>query len=232
MIADDHDLARAGLRGLLEGEHGLQVVGEAADGREAVALCQRLQPDVVLMDLRMPGLDGLAATRAIKEQSPATSIVVVTMHENPDYLLGALKAGASGYVLKGASKREIVTAIRQVLRGGSPLAPDLAGQLLGRLATQAVGRARLPAERLTTREQEVLRLLARGQTNRDIARELAVSVSTIKAHVEHIIAKLGVSDRTEAAVRAVELGLLNAGGAPLLTRQARTRRKQGASEES
>jgi DNA-binding NarL/FixJ family response regulator len=210
VIADDHELARAGLRSMIGGEPGLEIVGEATNGREALELCRRYAPDLALLDMRMPEMDGLAATRAIKQECPRTAVIIVTMHENPDYLFEALKAGAAGYLLKDASQREVVTAVRRVLRGESLLNQDLATQLLRRLAGEASGSAVLrPPERLTPREHEVLRLLAQGQTNREIAKSLVVSVGTVKVHVEHIIAKLGVSDRTQAAVRAVELGLLS-----------------------
>ena len=209
-IVDDHQLAREGLRDMLADALDIEVVGEAANGREALLLCSRLHPDLVLMDVRMPEMDGLAATREIKQRYPETSVMMVTMHENPDYLLEALKAGAAGYVLKGATKRELVTTVRQVLRGESVLDPELATRLLRRLASEAEGngQAAPPREQLTPREREVLRLVAGGQTNQEIGRQLALSVSTVKTHLEHIIAKLGVSDRTQAAVRAVELGLL------------------------
>jgi DNA-binding NarL/FixJ family response regulator len=160
------------------------------------------------MDVRMPEMDGLAATQAIKRERPATSVIIVTMHENPDYLFEALKAGATGYILKDATQRELVAAVRQVLRGESLLNADIAVQLLRRLANDVRGKPAQPAVPLTPREVEVLRLLAQGLTNREIAGELIVSVGTVKIHVEHIIGKLGVSDRTQAAVRAVELGLL------------------------
>ena len=208
-IVDDHDLARAGLRGMLAGERGLEIVGEAVNGRQALSLCRRLRPDLVLMDVRMPDLDGLAATRAIKQECPGTSVILVTMHENPDYLLEAIKAGAAGYVLKGATKRELVSAVRRVLAGESVLEPDLTSQLLGRLAREPRRDAPTPVEPLTPREREVLRLVARGYTNQEIATELTLSLSTVKTHLEHIIAKLDVSDRTQAAVRAAELGLLS-----------------------
>jgi DNA-binding NarL/FixJ family response regulator len=206
IVADDHDLARAGLRGLLSGERGLEVVGEAANGREALLLCRRLQPDAVVMDVRMPDMDGLAVTRAIKLESPATSVILFTMYESPDYLVEALKAGAAGYLLKGAPKREIISTVRQVLAGESVLQPELVLQLLRRLSGAAQESA--PAEQLTRRERDVLRLIALGQTNREIGETLCLTVSTIKTHVEHVIDKLGVSDRTQAAVRAIELGLL------------------------
>jgi DNA-binding NarL/FixJ family response regulator len=211
IIADDHELARLGLRTMLQPEPDLEVVAEAGTGREAVELSRQLQPDLVLMDIRMPDLDGLVATRAIKEELPRTSILVVTLSEDPDYLLEALRVGAAGYVLKDASRREVVTAVRQVLSGESPLDPKLAAQLIRRLAGQAAPKEAQPArhgDELTQRELDVLRLVAEGKTNAEIAQSLFVSVGTVKVHVERIINKLGVSDRTQAAVRAVELGYL------------------------
>src|SRR5438445_163762 len=210
IIADDHELARLGLRTMLEPEPDLEVIGEAATGREAVALSSQLQPDLVLMDIRMPDLDGLMATRAIKQKLPRTSILVVTLSEDPDYLLEALRVGAAGYVLKDASRRDVVTAVRQVLSGESPLDPRLAAQLIRRLASQRPAKER-PAkhgDELTQRELDVLRLVAEGKTNAEIGQSLFVSVGTVKVHVERIIDKLGVSDRTQAAVRAIELGYL------------------------
>ena len=209
LIADDHELARAGLRSMLAGETDLTVVGEASTGREAVERCRQLQPDLVLMDVRMPELDGIGATRAIKQQCPRTSVIMVTMYENPDYLYQALKAGAAGYVLKDATQQQVLTAVRQVLDGEVLLNPSLATQLLRRLALEVPQTAQPAVETLTPREGEVLQLLAQGQTNREIARNLRVSVGTVKVHVERIIAKMGASDRTQAAVRAIELGLLN-----------------------
>ena len=209
MIADDHELARLGLRTMLAPEPDLEVVGEAATGHEAVALARQLQPDLVLMDIRMPDLDGLAATRAIKEDRPLTSILIVTLSEDPDYLLEALRAGAAGYVLKDASRREVVAAVRQVLSGESPLDPRLAAQLIRRLASHAKDEPPVRhGDALTPRELEVLRLVAEGKTNGEIAQTLYISVGTVKADVERIIDKLGVSDRTQAAVRAVELGYI------------------------
>ena len=208
VIADDHELARAGLRAMLTNQRGLELVGEAANGREALLLCRRLQPDLALLDVRMPQLDGLAACRAIKQECPATSVILVTMHENPEYLFEALKAGAAGYVLKDISQCELITAVHAVLRGESILNQELVARLLQRLASETPTQEDLPPGRLSPREREVLQLLTLGQTNREIAHKLTVSVSTVKIHVEHILAKLGVSDRTQAAVRAIELGLL------------------------
>jgi two-component system, NarL family, response regulator LiaR len=221
LLVDDHDLVREGIRAVLEGEPDLLVVGEAANGREAVELCKELRPDLVLMDVRMPEMDGLAATRAIKEELPQTSVVMVTMHESPDYLLEAIKAGAAGYILKDAAGERLVEAVRRTLEGDAPLNEGLAMQLLQRLSSKTEQNAQsLPArkkpprpmrEELTPREAEVLRLLAQGRTNPQIARIVLSSVSTVKIHVQNIISKLGVSDRTQAAVRAIELGLATSG---------------------
>jgi len=223
IITDDHALVRDGLRSMLEDEPGLEVVGEAANGREALELCRSLEPDLVLMDVRMPEMDGLEATQAIKQELPSTSVLMVTMHENPDYLLEALSAGAAGYVLKGASGDRLVNAIQRTLKGESPLNQELAAQLLRRLADKSGEEAQPPppqpqkrgyrlAEELTPRETEVLGLLARGQSNPDIAQSLSISRATAKVHVERIIRKLEVSDRTQAAVRAIELGLVSSEG--------------------
>jgi len=217
IIADDHALLRSGIRSMLHGEPGLEVVAEAADGQEALELCRRLVPDLVLMDVRMPRMDGLAATRAIKEEFPKTSVVMVTMQEDPDYLFEAVIAGAAGYVLKGATPEQLTDAVRQVLDGeflfNQKLTIDLLRSMAGREKSPTSPPGAAPSEEyvsepLTDRETEILRLLAQGQTNPQIARELVVSPGTVKSHVRHIIAKLGVSDRTQAAVRAMELGLL------------------------
>ena len=208
VIADDHELARAGLRAMLTDQRGFALVGEASNGQEALQLCRRLQPDLALIDVRMPEMDGLSTCRAVKQECPATSVILVTMHANPEYLFEALKAGAAGYVLKDVSQRELISAVQKVLHGESILNQELMARLLQRLAREAPGQEELPPGRLSPREREVLQLLTKGQTNREIARKLTVSVSTVKIHVEHILAKLGVSDRTQAAVRATEMGLL------------------------
>ena len=222
LIADDHDLVREGLLAVLEGEPDLEVVGEAKNGREALQMCRQLRPDLILMDVRMPEMDGLAATRAIKEELPTTSVVMVTMHENPDYLLEAIRAGAAGYILKDAAGERLVEAVRRTLEGEAPLNEGLAMQLLQRLAAggregerggaSVRGGRKRPAPMpggITPREVEVLQLLAQGRTNPQIAQELKVSRGTVKIHVQNIIAKLGVSDRTQAAVRAIELGIFD-----------------------
>ena len=217
LIADDHALLRAGMRAMLAGEPDIEVVGEAADGREAVGLCRELRPDLVLMDVGMPEMDGMEATRRIKAEHPEVSVLVVTANPSPDYMLDAVRAGAAGYLLKTAVRDEIFAAIRRVLRNEFPLDQDLTAHLIQRLAREAppeeparagAGHEASPPDLLTARETEVLRLLAAGTTNRRIAQEMHLSLSTVKRHVEHIIAKLGVSDRTQAAVQAAERGLL------------------------
>src|ERR687894_1212116 len=214
-IVDDHDLAREGLKDMLADEPDIQVIGEASNGREALLLCSRLKPDLMLMDVRMPEMDGLAATQEIKERYPSVSVLVVTMHENPDYLLEALKAGAAGYVLKDAPQDEVVAAVRRVREGESPLDPELAARLLRRLAVEGGANSprrvarRGPSNQLTPREFEVLGLMKLGYTNRQIADKLVISLGTAKNHVEHIISKLGSSDRTQAVVKALELGVLD-----------------------
>jgi len=207
VIADDHELARAGLRTMLIGQHGIELLAEAKNGREALEFCRRLQPDLALIDVRMPDVDGLATCRSIRQEVPTTNVILITMHENPHYLLEALRAGASAYVLKDVTQRELLATIRRVLRGESVLDPDIVVRVLGHMTEDTSRQAHLSALQLSPRERQVLQLLAQGLTNREIARALTVSASTIKIHVEHILAKLGVSDRTQAAVRSIELGL-------------------------
>jgi DNA-binding NarL/FixJ family response regulator len=214
VLADDHHLLRSGFRSLLGGEPGLEVVGEASTGLEAIEICRRLVPDLVLMDVRMPEMDGITATRRIKHEQPGVSVLMVTMHENPDYLLEALDAGAAGYVLKDAPADRLINAVRRTLDGESPLNQELATRLLRQLAEEKrFSQYPTPSKRhepldeeLTPRETEVLGLLTSGQTNQQIAQTLTISKGTAKVHVERIIRKLGVSDRTQAAVRAIELG--------------------------
>lgn len=204
LLADDHELAREALRSVLSREADLEVVGEARDGREAVDLARRLGPDLILMDVRMPGLDGLAATRAVRAALPATRVVILTSHEHGRYVVEALRAGAAGYLLKGASKQEVIATIRAVLAGGVHVQPELAGALLGQFA-----RGEAPAAHgLSPRELEVVRRMAQGRTNTMIGRELHLTLNTIKTHVSHILRKLDAADRAQAVARAAALGLL------------------------
>jgi DNA-binding NarL/FixJ family response regulator len=216
LLVDDHDFMRAGLRFILEAKTDLVVAGEAANGEEAVALCRRLRPDVVLMDITMPKMDGIEATRLIKAEMPLTAVLVLTSHVAEDLLMEAVQAGAAGYVLKGSGFEEVVGAVEAVVSGETPLDHNLAMRLLRRMA-RPNGRPKLagteiPKTALSAKETEVLRLIALGRTNRQIAQETFVSLSSVKTYVQRIIRKLGVSDRTQASVRAVEMGLLAEGG--------------------
>jgi two-component system, NarL family, response regulator LiaR len=202
LIVDDHPVVRHGLRTFLETQAGLEVVGEAADGAEATELAQRLAPDVVLMDLVMPGVDGVAATRRLRELSPTTKVIVLTSFDGDDNVFPAIRAGAAGYLLKDVSPRELADAVRRVHAGESLLASSVAARLMHEVAA-----APEPGAGLTERETEVLRLVARGLANKAIARELGVSEKTVKSHVSNILAKLHLSDRTQAALYAVREGL-------------------------
>ena len=192
----------------------LVVVGEADDGLEAAELCRRLVPELVLMDLQMPRMDGFEATREIKRELPSTIVLVLTAFEEPDYLMEALKAGASGYVLKHMSPPQIVGAIRRVLDGECPLNQEVAMELLTRLIEERhEKKSTAPTPSLSTplspREVEILELLVRGQRNQQIAGDLSISLSTVKNHVHRIITKLGVSDRVQAAIVAIEHDLVS-----------------------
>jgi two-component system response regulator DegU len=193
-------------------------VGEAADGQEALELCRRERPELVLMDLRMPQMNGLTATREIKQQFPNISVLVLTVHETPNYLLEAVRAGAAGYVHKGAPQRELTTAIRKVLEGRVTLPRNLSTQLLRQLSEeQQKPEEETPTppknvellQPLTPRELEVLEGMALGKTNREIAEDLVITMGTVKNHVEHLRSKLGASDRTQAVVRSLELGIID-----------------------
>jgi NarL family two-component system response regulator LiaR len=206
LVVDDHAVVREGLRTFLELQDGLEVAGEAADGEEAVELAERLRPDVVLMDLVMPELDGLGAMRAIRDRVPSARVIVLTSFADDDRLLPALRAGAAGYLLKNAQPHELARAVRAAHAGEALLDPFVAARLV-----EALGGAQEPLDRLTPREREVLKLIGRGLPNKLIARELELSEKTVKTHVGHVLAKLGVSDRTQAALVAVRAGLVDSG---------------------
>jgi NarL family two-component system response regulator LiaR len=202
LVVDDHAVVREGLRAFLELQDGIEVAGEAADGAEAVDAAERIRPDVVLMDLVMPKLDGLGAMRALRERLPATRVVVLTSFLDDDKLMPALRAGAAGYLLKNAAPQEVARAVRAAHAGETLLDPVVAARLV-----EALAGGEEPLDRLTPREREVLALIGRGFPNKLIARELGLSEKTVKTHVGHVLAKLGVTDRTQAAVAAVRAGL-------------------------
>ncbi len=206
LIADDHAVVRQGLRTFLELQEGIEVVAEAADGEEAVAAAERTTPDVVLLDLVMPRLDGVAAIHRIREVSPASRVIVLTSFFDDGRLFPAVRAGAAGYLLKDVQPQELVRAIRTVHDGNALLAPEVAARVLEEVA--GGGERPRSSAALTPREREVLALIARGRANKAIARELAVSEKTVKTHVSNLLAKLGVADRTQAAVLAVREGLV------------------------
>jgi DNA-binding NarL/FixJ family response regulator len=204
LLVDDHALVREGLRTFLELQDGIEVAGEAGDGEEAVAVALRTRPDVVLMDLVMPRLDGVGAMRQLRELVPGARVIVLTSFTDDDRLLPAIRAGAAGYLLKNVQPTELARAVRAAHAGEALLDPSVAARLVEELAGSAGDDA---AEALTPREREVLELLARGLSNKRIALELGVAERTVKAHVGHVLAKLGVSDRTQAALYAVRMGI-------------------------
>jgi NarL family two-component system response regulator LiaR len=207
LIVDDHAVVREGLRTFLELQDGLEVVGEAADGVQALEQARRLRPDVVLMDLVMPELDGVGAMQALRVEVPESRVIVLTSFLEDDRLLPAIQAGAAGYLLKNVEPSELARAIRAAHRGETIIDPSVASRLVQALADGATPRAAEP-ERLTRREHEVLALIAGGRSNKRIALELGISEKTVKTHVGHVLAKLGVADRTQAALLAVRDGLV------------------------
>jgi DNA-binding NarL/FixJ family response regulator len=201
LLVDDHPVVRAGVAGMLAGEPDIDVVGEAASGAEAVAAARALRPDVVLMDLRLPGLDGVGATARILAATPATRVVVLTTYETDGDILRAVEAGAAGYLLKDTARGDLVNAVRLAARGETVLTPSVAGRLLHRVR-------RPHGESLSPREVDVLRLVAMGRSNAEIGRALHISEATVKTHLLRTFAKLGVSDRTAAVTKAMAAGVL------------------------
>ena len=209
LIVDDDDLMRAGLRGILSNDPAIEIVGEAGDGAEAVYRTRLLTPDVVLMDVRMPGLDGISATRDLLAAFPETRVVILTTFEQDDYIFGALRAGASGFLLKRTSPEELVAAVHTIAAGDSLLSPSVTSRVIERMAQQpgpdAAGDALL--EELTPREREVLELVARGLSNAEIAAVLTIEESTVKTHVKRLLGKLDVRDRVQAVIFAHQRGI-------------------------
>ena len=207
LLVDDHAVVRERLRNFLALQDGLEIVGEASDGNEAIEQAQRLEPDVILMDLVMPGLDGIGAMRQLRARSPASRVIVLTSFLEDERVLPAIQAGAAGYLLKNVAPAELARAIRAALAGEAIIDPTAAARLVQAIADDARPRIEEP-ERLTRRERDVLELIARGRSNKRIALELGISEKTVKTHVGHLLAKLGVTDRTQAALMAVEEGLV------------------------
>ena len=211
LLVDDDALMRAGLEAILSSDSGVHVVGEASDGRVAVEQVRRLQPDVVLMDIRMPEVDGIAATREVVAVSPDVRVVILTTFEDDDYIFGALTAGASGFLLKRTSPEQLLEALRAVAAGDSLLSPSVTRRVIDRMAALPSGEAILDRrlDALTAREREVLEQLARGLSNAEVAAALVIEESTVKTHV-----KLGLRDRVQAVIFAYESGLVSPGPKP------------------
>ena len=208
VIADDHALVREGTRQILEDQPGLEVVGEAQDGEEAAAMVSRLHPDVVLMDIAMPKMNGIEATRLIKQDSPSTSVLILTAYDDDQYIYALLDAGAAGYLLKNVRGEELANAVRAVAEGEPVLHPAIAAKIFKRYTSASEAAAPDEIEPLTGRESEVLALAARGLSNKMIARELSLSDRTVQVHLSNIFGKLGVASRTEAVITGLRRGLL------------------------
>lgn len=202
LIVDDHPVVRTGLRGMLADQEEFSIVGEAADGAEAVELAHQLRPDVILMDLRMPGMDGVAATRQITTTRPGSQVLILTTYDTDTDIVTAIEAGATGYLLKDAPRAELFSAVRAAAAGEALLASSVAARLVSRLRTP-------PSEVLSARERAVLQLVARGLSNREAGHELHISEATIKTHLVHVFQKLDVADRTAAVTVAIERGLIH-----------------------
>ena len=211
LIADDHAVVRQGLRTFLDLQDDIEVVAEAADGEDALAAAERAQPDIILLDLVVPRLEGVATLRRLRERTPEARVIVLTSFGDDERLFAALRAGAVGYLLKDVEPAELVRAIRTADAGQSPLSPAVAARVIDELTHG--GHRGVPADDLTPRELEVLRLIARGRSNKVIALELGMAEKTVKTHVSHVLTKLGLTDRTQAALYAVREGLVDRSGA-------------------
>ena len=213
VIVDDDALVRGGLSTILGLQPDIEVVGEAADGRQAIQLCNELTPDVVLMDVRMPGMDGIQATKELARDGSPTRVLVVTTFENDDYVYGALHAGASGFVLKRVKPEELIQAVRIVAQGESMVFPGMLRQMVARnhQPVDAADRRTQLVASLTDREAEILRMLAEGSSNAEIAEQLVLAVHTVKSHVAHVLSKLEARDRTQAVILAYETGFVTPG---------------------
>ena len=212
LLVDDDDLMRAGLRSVLSSDDTIEVAGEAGDGGEALDRVRETQPHVVLMDIRMPGVDGISATREVLAGSPDVKVVVLTTFEDDDYIFDALSAGASGFLLKRTKPEDLISAIHAVADGDSLLSPSVTRRVIDRMATQPVaGLSGARLEKLTPREREVLELIGRGLSNREIAESFVIEEATVKTHVKRILTKLELRDRVQAVILAYETGLIRPG---------------------
>jgi RNA polymerase sigma factor (sigma-70 family) len=209
LIVDDDDLMRAGLRGVLSNDETIEVAGEARDGRDAIYRTRLLKPDIVLMDVRMPNLDGISATRELLAAFPEVRVVILTTFEQDDYIFGALSAGASGFLLKRTAPEDLLAAIHTIAAGDSLLSPSVTSRVIERMAQQPAPDESIDTrlEELTPREREVLELVARGLSNGEIAEALVIEESTVKTHVKRVLAKVGARDRVQAVIFAYESGL-------------------------
>jgi len=210
LLADDHSLLREAMRNCIDHEEDMEVVGEAGDGEEAVRLCSDLNPDIVIMDIVMPKLNGIEASKQIKEMNPAVAVLILTAYDDDRYILGLLEAGAAGYLLKSARGRTVVEAVRTISRGESVLHPTVIAKLLKHaLRTEVSPEESRYGDLLSAREMEIMKLAARGMSNKDIAEELCLTVRTVKAHLSNIFSKLGVASRTEAILKGLREGWLS-----------------------
>jgi len=206
LIADDHPVVREGLFAMLSRQADFKVVGEAKDGVETVEMARRLEPDVVLMDLRMPGIDGVEAMRQIRSTNPDIKFIILTTYSDDEYIFSGIQAGARAYLLKDAPREELFKAVRAVYKGESLIQPVVASKLIDRFAE--LSRKAPSGEQLTERELEILQLMAKGAANKEISAQLSISESTVKTHISNIFQKLGVNDRTEAVTQALKRGII------------------------
>ncbi|MBW1838294.1 MAG: response regulator transcription factor [Deltaproteobacteria bacterium] len=209
VVADDHTILRQGIKALLDNLEEIEVVGEAKDGREAIKAIEELSPDVILMDIAMPGLNGLEATRRIKKKFPKTKVVVLTMHTNEEYIFQILNAGADGYLVKETAFQDLISAINSVHRGEAFMSPSISKKVMTDYIQRAQGEERVGFDTLTTREREILQLVAEGNSNKKIAEVLFISPKTVETHRAHIMDKLNIHDRAGLIKYAIRKGMIN-----------------------
>ncbi|MCK5254596.1 MAG: response regulator transcription factor [Deltaproteobacteria bacterium] len=209
VIADDHTILRQGIKALLDNQEGIEVVGEAKDGREAIKTIEELLPDVILMDIAMPGLNGLEATRRIKKKFPKVKVVVLTMHANEEYIFQILNAGADGYLVKETAFQDLISAINAVHKGEAFMSPSISKKVMTDYIQRAQGEEKVGFDTLTTREREILQLVAEGNSNKKIAEALFISPKTVETHRAHIMDKLNIHDRAGLIKYAIRKGMIN-----------------------